>query len=176
LASASSITEIEVIVAPPTSRSQWNHLDSYFSAPRPYNPQVSSASTHNSPSIPPNFIFNHDITPLALPPQAGRRRAVSDSGTGPSMAPPQGLSRRVSSGSHPYLAVQDSGGLSGRSTPSRAYRKSYSSGSHMTPRDVLELVKNDGPREAMNPKKFVCDYPCCGQRFTRNSNKTYHPS
>jgi len=44
----------------------------------------------------------------------------------------------------------------------------------MIHRDVLELVKNEGPREAKNPKKFVCDYPGCGQRFTRNSNKTTH--
>jgi hypothetical protein len=94
------------------------------------------------------------------------------------MPPHSGLARRVSSGSHPYLAVQgDSPSSSGRSTPNRGHRRSISSGGHnMTHREVLDLVKNDGPREAKNPKKFICDYPGCGQRFTRNSNKTYpHP-
>jgi hypothetical protein len=177
LQSATSIPEIEVTVAPPTPRSQFNILDSYFSAPRPYNPQPQySGSSSNSPSFPPNIIFpNQDIPSLTLSQQAGRRRAVSDSGTRPSMPPPHGLSRRVSSGAYPYLVPQESATSSGRSTPARGHRKSYSSGSHnMTHRDVLELVKNEGPREAKNPKKFVCDYPGCGQRFTRNSNKTTH--
>ncbi len=171
LPSATSIPEIEVTVAPPTPRSQ--AFNSFF-PPQPYNPQT-HRSAHNSPSIPSSYIFSNP-DPLTLPP-SGRRRAVSDSGARPSfsMMPPQTtLSRRVSSGSHPYLAVQgDSPSSSGRSTPNRGHRRSVSSGHNMTHREVLDLVKNDGPREAKNPKKFVCDYPGCGQRFTRNSNKTY---
>jgi hypothetical protein len=179
LQSATSIPEIEVTVAPPTPRSQaYNNQDSYF--PHPYNP-AHRGSAHNSPSHPPAY-FHHssEITPLALPPtHNGRRRAVSDSGTRPSMSmmpPHTTLARRVSSGSHPYLAVNEgSPSSSGRSTPNRGHRKSFSSGHNMTHREVLELVKNEGPREAKNPKKFICDYPGCGQRFTRNSNKTYFP-
>jgi hypothetical protein len=178
LQSATSIPEIEVTVAPPTPRSQaYNNID-FFSPPQPYNPGHNSA--HTSPSLPPSY-FHSDISPLALPPtQSGRRRAVSDSGTRPSMSmmpPHTTLARRVSSGSHPYLAVQEgSASSSGRSTPNRGHRKSFSSGHNMTHREVLELVKNEGPREAKNPKKFICDYPGCGQRFTRNSNKTYFPT
>jgi len=172
LPSATSIPEIEVTVAPPTPRSQ--ALNSFL----PYNGQQNHHSAHNSPSLPPSYIFSNP-DPLALPP-AGRRRAVSDSGTRPSfsmMPPHSNLARRVSSGSHPYLAVQgDSPSSSGRSSPNRGHRRSISSGNHnMTHREVLDLVKNDGPREAKNPKKYVCDYPGCGQRFTRNSNKTYPP-
>lgn len=175
LPSATSIPEIEVTVAPPTPRSQ--ALNSFF-PPQPYNPRQTHHSAHNSPSLPTSYIFSNP-DPLALPP-AGRRRAVSDSGARPSfpMMPPHStLARRVSSGSHPYhLAVQGDSpsSSSGRSTPHRGHRRTVSSGSHnMTHREVLDLVKNDGPREAKNPKKFVCDYPGCGQRFTRNSNKTY---
>jgi len=176
LASATSIPEIEVTVAPPTPRTQhFQNLDSYFSSPQPYHP---SRSAHNSPSLPPSYIFNSnpDITPLALPGGGvGRRRAVSDSGTRPnlSMMPHTTLARRVSSGSHPYLGVDNgSPSSSGRSSPNRGHRRTVSSGHNMTHREVLDLVKNDGPREAKNPKKFICDYPGCGQRFTRNSNKT----
>ena len=183
LPSATSIPEIEVTVAPPTPKTQaFNNLDSYFQQPQYTHPY--SHSAQNSPSFAPSYIFqqNTDIAPLALPPIAsGRRRAVSDSGTRPSLAmPPSGtnLVRRVSSGSHPYLPISQDGSpaSSGRNTPARGHRKSFSSGHNMTHREVLDLVKNDGPREAKNPKKFVCDFPGCGQRFTRNSNKTYHSS
>lgn len=183
LPSATSIPEIEVTVAPPTPRTQaFINIESYF--PQPYHHQ--NPHRQGSPSIPPSYIYpQQDPLPaLALPsPQGGRRRAVSDSGTRPTFAmmPPthhNALVRRVSSGSHPYLAVHGdamgSASSSGRSSPARGHRKSFSHGGHnMTHREVLELVKNDGPREAKNPKKFVCDYPGCGQRFTRNSNKTY---
>ena len=179
LGSAASIPEIEVTVAPPTPRTQ-----AYFEYyPQPYpRQQQSSGSAQNSPSIQPSYLYNtQDLAPLSLP-AAGRRRAVSDSGARPnfvSMMPPSSnnttLVRRVSSGSHPYLGVHEGNGTSsGRSTPSRGYhRKSFSHGGHnMTAREVLDLVKNEGPREAKNPKKFICDFPGCGQRFTRNSNKT----
>jgi len=182
LPSATSIPEIEVTVAPPTPRTQafMNiNLESYF--PQPYNPHPQhSHQRTGSPSLPPSYLYSQDLPALGLPAsQQGRRRAVSDSGTRPSfgMMPPSNpsaLVRRVSSGSHPYLAVRDSSTpSSGRSSPARGHRKSFSHGGHnMTHREVMELVKNDGPREAKNPKKFVCDYPGCGQRFTRNSNKT----
>ena len=183
LPSATSIPEIEVTVAPPTPRTQAfmnMNMDSYF--PQPYNPHQHQQHSHErtgSPSIPSNYIYpSHSPQDLALPAQ-GRRRAVSDSGTRPTFAMmppsnPNALVRRVSSGSHPYLAVHESSASSsGRSSPARGHRKSFSHGGHnMTHREVMELVKNDGPREAKNPKKFVCDYPGCGQRFTRNSNKT----
>ena len=179
LPSATSIPEIEVTVAPPTPGTQ--AYFEYYPYSRQYQ-QQSSGSAHNSPSIQPSYLSNtQDLAPLSLA-ATGRRRAVSDSGARPtfgSMMPPSSnttLVRRVSSGSHPYLGIHEgNGSSSGRSTPSRGYhRKSYSHGGHnMTAREVLELVKNEGPREAKNPKKFVCDYPGCGQRFTRNSNKTY---
>lgn len=171
LPSATSIPEIEVTPAPPSRTGTFNNLDYYQS---PYQ-----GSAHNSPSIHPSYIFpSSEIAPLALPAAAGRRRAVSDSGTRPSLGmppAPSNLIRRVSTSSHPYLPIgQDvSPNNSGRSTPARGHRKSFSSGHNMTHREVLELVKNEGPREAKNPKKFVCDFPGCGQRFTRNSNKTY---
>jgi hypothetical protein len=182
LTSAASIPEIEV-TAPPTPRTQaYGTIDPIFS--HPYHPSQHPGSANNSPSIQPSYIFNNqEFAPLSLPQTQGRRRAVSDSGARPSapMLPPSNpttLVRRVSSGayvssSHPYLPVHEtSGPSSGRSTPVRGHRKSLSQGQNMTHRDVLDLVKNDGPREAKNPKKFICDYPGCGQRFTRNSNKT----
>lgn len=189
LPSATSIPEIEVTVAPPTPRTQaFINIESYF--PQPYHHQHHQHRQQggsNSPSIPPSYtVYPPDLPALALPspqgPNSGRRRAVSDSGTRPTFAMlppsnPNALVRRVSSGSHPYLAVHESSASSsGRSSPSRGHRKSFSHGGHnMTHREVMELVKNEGPREAKNPKKFVCDYPGCGQRFTRNSNKTYGP-
>jgi hypothetical protein len=187
LASAASIPEIEVTVAPPTPRSQaFNNFDEYLPhSYRHYQQQHQrTGSAHNSPSIAPTYLLNNqqqDVAPLSLPSSvSGRRRAVSETGIRPPMmmAPSNSttLTRRVSSGSHPYLGVRESPSTSGRSTPSRImghHRKSFSHGSHnMTAREVLELVKNEGPREAKNPKKFVCDYPGCEQRFTRNSNKT----
>jgi len=186
--SATSIPEIEVTVAPPTPRTQ-TFPDPYDYFPPSYrasHPPPQTSSAHGSPSMVPTYIFNsQDVPALSLPPSGGRRRAVSDSGTRPplQMNPPGQpitLQRRVSSGSHPYLGVQNIDSIqpssSGRSTPSRSHRKSFSySGSHnLTAREVLELVKPEGPREAKNPKKFVCDFPGCGQRFTRNSNKTTH--
>jgi hypothetical protein len=177
LGSATSIPEIEVTPAPPSRTGTFNNLDIPYYQATPYNQPVTSA--HNSPSIQPSYIFpSPDIAPLGLPP-AGRRRAVSDSGTRPSLAmppAPSNLVRRVSTSSHPYLPMSQEGSpnASGRSTPARGHRKSFSSGHNMTHREVLDLVKNEGPREAKNPKKFVCDFPGCGQRFTRNSNKTYH--
>lgn len=174
LPSATSIPEIEVTIAPPTPRTQAFH--EYF--PQPYNPSQRPGSSSNSPSLPPSYIYS-ELPALSLP-SSGRRRAVSESGPRPPMPPPaNGLVRRVSSGSHPYLAPDGSGSTSGRSTPARGHRKSWSHGGagvmhNMTHRDVLDLIKPEGPREAKNPKKFVCDYPGCGQRFTRNSNKTYY--
>lgn len=188
LPSSTSIPEIEVTVAPPTPRSQaFGHFEyfpsSYAASRYQQQQQQRVGSAHNSPSIAPTYLVqSQDLIPLSLPSTAGRRRAVSDSGTRPTtmapMLPPSNttLIRRVSSGSHPYLGVHESSpGSSGRSTPNRGYhRKSFSHGGHnMTAREVLELVKNEGPREAKNPKKFICDYPGCNQRFTRNSNKTY---
>ena len=181
LPSATSIPEIEVTVAPPTPRTQaFINIESYFSQPYNPTPQRTHGNGQNSPSLPPSYIYSPELPSLSLPAQHGRRRAVSDSGTRPTFAimppsNPNALVRRVSSGSHPYLAVRESSASSsGRSSPARGHRKSFSHGGHnMTHREVLELVKNDGPREAKNPKKFICDYPGCGQRFTRNSNKTY---
>jgi Zinc finger, C2H2 type len=184
LPSATSIPEIEVTAAPPTPRTQAFLNDSYFMGTGGGSPY---GSRSNSPSLPQSYYPASELTP----PLASRRRAVSETGARP-MLPPSGvtnLTRRVSSGSHPYLQVNEhSPSASGRSTPSRGHRKSWShAGNHavgiptagsghvsMTSRDVLELVKNEGPREAKNPKKFVCDFPGCGQRFTRNSNKTTH--
>jgi hypothetical protein len=182
LPSATSIPEIEVTVAPPTPRTQAfmnMNMDSYF--PQPYNPHQHQQQQHShertgSPSIPPSYIYPSQD--LALPTRS-RPRAHSDS-TRPtftmvSPSNPNALQRRVSQGSHPYLGVHESSASSsGRSSPARGHGKSFSHGGHnMTQREVMDLVKNDGPREAKNPKKFVCDYPGCGQRFTRNSNKTY---
>jgi hypothetical protein len=166
-----------------------------------YSGNVNNGSGQNSPSFPPSILQYTPQEPpsLSLPGggmgMGGRRRAASDSATRPQFTlnpnsypgasssgsmgiGPSGISgvnlvRRVSSGSHPYLAVEGGGVGSRSSSPSRGHRKSFSH--NMTHKDVMDLVKNEGPREAKNPKKFVCDYPGCGQRFTRNSNKTYSP-
>ena len=143
LASATSIPEIEVTVAPPTPRTQ-----AYFEYfPQPYSrqqqhqhhhhqqQQQTSGSAHNSPSIAPSYLYNTQELAVSLSSsQSGRRRAVSDSGARPnfvSMMPPSNttLVRRVSSGSHPYLGVREGSGgsSSGRSTPNRGHhRKSFS--------------------------------------------------
>jgi len=54
-------------------------------------------------------------------------------------------------------------------------RKAFSVGSALpSPRELVEIIGIGGQGKAPNPKPFECDFPGCGQRFMRNSNKTTH--
>jgi hypothetical protein len=165
--------DVESTVEEATMSAKWNELSSHLILP--------ALVTEDNWVHKDMATFSHLPFPnlgdipvsgmLDLPPVPLRRRTLADITREPStsMIPSyERLSRRVSSGTHPYLAVSDSVSESSH-LHSPAARKALCASHAMTHLEVLELLATDA--KGNTSEKFVCDYPGCRQRFSRNSNK-----